>query len=70
MDKQTIQALKGHLLAVKALKDSMEKSLASTSNDNIWKYASFKMYMSTYQNIVNQVSGLINITAPIGIWGK
>lgn len=68
MDKQTIQALKGHLLAAKALKDSMEKSLASTSKDNIWKYASFKAYMSTYQNIVSQVSSLINITAPIGIW--
>ena len=68
MEIKTIQVLKGHLLAARALKDSMEKSLASTSNDNIWKYASFKAYMSTYQNIVNQVSSIIQITAPIGIW--
>ncbi len=68
MEKNTIQTLKGHLLAARALKDSMEKSLASTSKDNVWKYASFKSYMSTYQSIVAQVSTIINITAPIGVW--
>jgi hypothetical protein len=68
MEKSIIEALKGHLLAARALKDSMEKSLSSTSKDNLWKYASFKTYMSTYQSIVTQVSKLIKITAPIGIW--
>lgn len=68
MDKKTIQTLKGYLLAAKALRDSMEKSLASTSKGSFWKYPSFKAYMTTYQNIVGQVSSLIKITAPIGIW--
>lgn len=68
MDNKTIQALKGHLLAAKALKDSMERSLASTSDKNIWKYASYKTYMDKYQQIVQQVSGLVPITAPLGVW--
>ena len=47
MDKQTIQALKGYLLEARALRDSMEQSLASTSNSSIFKYASFKTYVSS-----------------------
>lgn len=68
MDNKTIQELKGILLAARALKDSMENSLASTPSNNIWKYASYKSYMEKYQQILQQVSGLITVTAPVGMW--
>lgn len=55
-------------MAAKALKDSMVRSLASTSEKNIMKYASYKTYMSKYQQIVQQVSDLVPITTIVGTW--
>jgi len=68
MDNKTIQKFKGILLAARALKDSMENSLSSTPSDNIWKYASYKYYIQTYQQILQQVSGIITVTAPVRYW--
>lgn len=68
MDNKTLQILKGHLLAAKALKDSMGQSLAATTHNNIWRYASYRTYMGKYQQIVQQVSKLISVTVPLSIW--
>lgn len=59
--------LKGHLLATNALRSAMEKSHSATI-DAHWRYVGFRDYMAKYQLLVKQVSEIIHITAPIGIW--
>lgn len=67
LSEQSKHALKGHLLAVNALRAAMDKPLMSTVETH-WRYVGFRDYMAKYQSIVNQVSQIVQITVPITQW--
>jgi REase_DpnII-MboI len=55
-------------LAAKAIRDAMDKSLASANPANVWRFMGFKVYMAKYNEVVLAVSKLVKITVPIGTW--
>ena len=71
MKPETITALKGHLLGAKALRDAMDRSLATAASgvpNYFVRYTGFKQYMTKYNDLFQLVASLVRITTPIGSW--
>lgn len=67
MDKQLQEKLRGALLAVTALKRSMELALSSDPS-GVWKHAAFRQYMRKYNDVVKNIQTFTTIDAPIDLY--
>jgi hypothetical protein len=68
MKAELVSALKGHLLAAKAIRDAMDQSVAASDKNSVWKHTSFKTFMRSYNEVARSASKLVRITVPIGTW--
>ncbi|MDG9667166.1 hypothetical protein ONV78_05400 [Hahella sp. CR1] len=55
--------LKEYLSFTNALLDSMDQSVKSTSESDVWKHSSYKTYMGKYNNLVKEVASFTSGTA-------
>jgi len=60
--------LKEYLSFTSALLDSMEKSVKSNSESNIWKYSSYETYMRKYNVLVKEVASVTSGTALLDLY--
>jgi len=67
MKKEEREAYRDALIAVSALKNSMEHALQSDPKA-VWKHSSYRHYMRKYNDVVRYVRGLAEITAPIDLY--
>lgn len=60
--------LKEYLLFTNALLDSMEQSVKSSSESNIWKHSSYQTYIRKYNILVKEVASVTSGTALLDVY--
>jgi hypothetical protein len=65
--KETRDKLREALMAISALRTSMEQAARSNPAD-VWRHASYRQYMRKYNDMVSYIRTIIPIHAPIDVY--